>query len=183
MKDKPKVVVFAGPNGSGKSTVTDGYPIVGTYVNADDIKRHRECSDLEAAQEAEMLREKFVEGRRDFTFETVLSTERNVKLLKKAKSYGYYIESVFVLTIDAELNVKRVQTRVAEGGHAVPEDKIRSRYHRSLQHLKALVEISDKCVVVDNTVSSDIIFRRDTNSDTILPNAFWNEDKIRDLLA
>jgi len=36
---KPIVLAFAGPNGSGKSTVTCGLPVLGTYVNADDIKK------------------------------------------------------------------------------------------------------------------------------------------------
>ena len=49
----PQLLVFAGPNGSGKSTVTKGLPIVGLYVNADEIKRQSGCTDLEAAQEAE----------------------------------------------------------------------------------------------------------------------------------
>lgn len=52
----PKLLVFAGPNGSGKSTVTKALPIVGLYVNADDIKRTSGCSDLAAAQEAETIR-------------------------------------------------------------------------------------------------------------------------------
>ena len=50
---KPRLLVFAGPNGSGKSTVTKGLPIVGLYVNADEIKRIAGCTDLEAAQEAD----------------------------------------------------------------------------------------------------------------------------------
>lgn len=182
MKDKPRVLVFAGPNGSGKSTVTNGYPVVGTYVNADDIKQHRGCSDLEAAQEAETIRESLVSGRKDFTFETVMSTDRNINLLRKAKLLGYYIESVFVLTVDAELNVKRVQARVAKGGHSVPEDKIRSRYHRSLQLLKILVELSDESVIVDNTVRPEIIFRKDADGSIFFSNEFWDEEKIRALV-
>jgi len=183
MKDKPKVVVFAGPNGSGKSTITNGYTIVGVYVNADDIKRHRGCSDLEAAQEAELLRESLVSARRDFTFETVLSTERNIKLLEKAKSLGYYIESVFVLTADADLNVRRVKARVAKGGHDVPEDKIRSRYHKSLQSLKALAALSDECLVIDNTIRLEIIYKKDVVGEVWLSNLFWDEDVVRELTS
>lgn len=41
--------------------------------------------DLEAAQKAEALREQALQDRRDFTFETVMSTDRNLKLLKKRK--------------------------------------------------------------------------------------------------
>ena len=180
--DKPKVLVFAGPNGSGKSTITEGYPIVGVYVNADDIKRHRGCSDLEAAQEAELLRESLLKSKMDFTFETVLSTERNIILLEKAKRAGYSIESIFVLTADAELNVKRVEARVLSGGHDVPKDKIRSRYYKSLKMLKRLAKLSDECIVVDNTDRPEVIYKKDADGDVFLSNAFWDESDIRALV-
>ena len=93
----PKIIVFAGPNGSGKSTVAQAWENVGLYINADDIKAARGCSDLGAAQEAESLRELCFMERRSFTFETVLSTERNLDLLSRAKDAGFYIESIFVL--------------------------------------------------------------------------------------
>ena len=35
----PSILVIAGPNGSGKSTVTKGLPVIGLYVNADEIKK------------------------------------------------------------------------------------------------------------------------------------------------
>ena len=66
---KPEVIVFAGPNGSGKSTITKMAKTVGVYINADDIKRSSLCSDLEAAQKAEELREQAINEKRDFTFE------------------------------------------------------------------------------------------------------------------
>ena len=74
----PEVVVFAGPNGSGKSTITRMAKIGGEYINADDIKRTTLCTDLEAAVKAEELRERMIVDRKDFTFETVLSTNRNL---------------------------------------------------------------------------------------------------------
>ena len=78
MTDTPQILVFAGPNGSGKTSVTSAWDKIGLYINADDIKVKRGCSDLEAAQEAERLRELCVSERRSFTFETVLSTDRNL---------------------------------------------------------------------------------------------------------
>jgi len=178
----PTVLVFAGPNGSGKSTIANGHPLTGIYVNADDIKQYRGCSDLEAAQEAELLRERLLSSRSDFTFETVLSTERNLVLLEKAKQAGYHIESIFVLTVDVELNVKRVKARVLKGGHDVPEDKIRSRYSKSLQMLKRLVALSDKCLVIDNTNRPEIIFKKDVDGEVYLSNDFWDEADIRGIL-
>ena len=94
--DRPSILVVAGPNGSGKSTVTKGLPVIGLYVNADEIKKASKCSDLEAAQEAEMIRRALLEARQDFTFETVLSTDRNLLLLEEAKKAGYQICAVFV---------------------------------------------------------------------------------------
>lgn len=76
-----EVIVFAGPNGSGKSTITQMAKVRGEYINADDIKRTTLCTELEAAVKAEELREYMIQSKKDFTFETVLSTERNLILL------------------------------------------------------------------------------------------------------
>ena len=149
--NRPRLLVFAGPNGSGKSTVTKGLPIVGIYVNADDIKRISGCTDLEAAQEAEKIRSILLEEKQDFTFETVLSTDRNLELLRRAKEAGYEIQAVFVLTCSSDINVRRVQERVRNGGHDVPEEKIRSRYIRSIKNLAKLVRIADRTRVIDNS--------------------------------
>ena len=78
---KPEIIVFAGPNGSGKSTITRMAKTVGAYINADDIKRTTLCTDLEAALAAEKMRESALAAKEDFTFEIVLSTDRNLKLL------------------------------------------------------------------------------------------------------
>ena len=82
---KPEIVIFAGPNGSGKSTFTQLLKPPMDYINADEIKKYLKCSDLEAAQLAEKQREEHLEQMQEFCFETVLSTERNLKLLEKAK--------------------------------------------------------------------------------------------------
>ena len=77
----PEIIVFAGPNGSGKTTITRMARTIGVYINADDIKKSSLCSDLEAAVKAEELREEMLEKGEDFTFETVLSTDRNILFL------------------------------------------------------------------------------------------------------
>ena len=84
---KPTILVFAGPNGSGKSTITKYVVVISPYINADDVKKSNQCSDLDAAIKAEELREKALSEKSNFTFETVLSTERNLILLKRAKEH------------------------------------------------------------------------------------------------
>ena len=115
---KPEITVFAGPNGSEKSTMTAVSPHrLQSYINADDIKKSNHCSDIEAAEKAEQIRHEYVTDKQSFSFETVLSTDRNILLLKKAKREGYFIRGIFVLTNSVELNVLRVIARHQNGGH------------------------------------------------------------------
>ena len=124
LQKKPEVVVFAGPNGSGKSTFTELLKPPMDYINADEIKKNLKCSDLEAAQLAEKQREEHIEQMNEFCFETVLSTERNLRLLERAKEKGYFIRCYFILTADPAINIWRVKSRVESGGHDVPKEKI-----------------------------------------------------------
>ena len=59
-----------------------------------------------------MIRRVLLETRQDFTFEAVLSTERNLLLLEEAKKNGYQICAVLVLTKDSSVNVRRVRTPI-----------------------------------------------------------------------
>jgi len=177
----PEVIVFAGPNGSGKTTITGMAKTVGEYINADDIKRSTLCTDLEAAQKAEELREKMIAEKKDFTFETVLSTDRNLLLLKKAKEQGFFIRCIYVLTVDANINVARVSARQAIGGHGVPEDKIRSRYSKALALLPQLVEVCDILHVYDNTKEPFRVFKKRKDSYFHWENKYWDYKKISEL--
>ena len=148
---RPEVVVFAGPNGSGKSTFTELLKPLINYINADEIKKNLKCSDLEAAQLAERQREENLEQMSEFCFETVLSTERNIKLLQKARQRGYFIRCYYILTADPMINVLRVKSRVEAGGHDVPEEKIITRYDKALDLVKDLVKLCDVCHIYDNS--------------------------------
>ncbi len=148
---KPEIVVFAGPNGSGKSTYTQLLKPPIDYINADEIKKYLKCSDLEAAQLAEKQREEHMEQMREFCFETVLSTERNLKLLERAKEKGYFIRCYYILTADPMINVWRLKARVESGGHDVPEEKIVIRYDRALALVKNLIQVCDICHIYDNS--------------------------------
>ena len=177
----PEVIVFAGPNGSGKSTITRMAKIGGEYINADDIKRTTLCTDLEAAIKAEELRERMIVERKDFTFETVLSTDRNLLLLQRAKEKGYFIRGIYVLTCNADINVARVNAREALGGHGVPEEKIRSRYDKALALIPKFVEICDILHIYDNTQEPFRIFKKRKDIYYRWNNQYWSNDDIKKL--
>ena len=174
----PEIIVFAGPNGSGKSTITGMAKTVGVYINADDIKRTTLCSDLEAAVKAEALREKMLAEKKDFTFETVLSTDRNLILLKNAKEQGYFVRGIYVLTSSADINVARVKAREALGGHGVPEEKIRSRYKKALELIPQLVKVCDILHIYDNTKEPFRIFKKRKDVYFHWNNQYWSESDI-----
>lgn len=183
-KTHPKILVFAGPNGSGKSTITKEMPIVGLYVNADTIKKEQDCSDSEAAQMAETIRERLLKAKMDFTFETVLSTERNLDLLKRAKDSDYTICAVFVLTCDSRINVERVAARVKAGGHDVPKNKIVSRYERSLANIAALARIADILRIVDNSHEEPkLICEVNHGMAEVWATEDWTKERILRLLS
>ena len=177
----PEVIVFAEPNGSGKSTITKMAKTVGKYINADDIKIAIHCTDLEAAQKAERLRNLAIDEHEDFTFETVLSTDRNLELLRRAKNAGYFIRGIYVLTADPEINVARVNARVALGGHDVPEGKIISRYERALNLIPQLVEVCDILHIYDNTKLPFRIFKKRKTVYYHWCNKYWDEQAVSKL--
>ena len=168
MQKKPILTVFAGPNGSGKSTVTSKYPLPEYYVNADEIERQCNCTQLEAAKIAENTREYLLAQKESFAFETVLSTDRNINLIRRAKAAGYYIVVVFITTNNPSINIRRVQARIAAGGNKVDLEKIEPRYWRALRNIKAVYPYCDEFTLT-NAVAVDLIASQNTTAVTYNP--------------
>lgn len=100
---------------------------------------------------ADFIRHKLLEARISFTFETVMSSPDKVAFLQKAQQAGFRTYLYYVATEDPEINIDRVRHRVAMGGHPVPEDKIVSRYARSLELLSEAVTYTDRAYLFDNS--------------------------------
>ena len=179
---KSVVLVFAGPNGSGKSTIARMIPHYGVYINADDLKKEYGLTALEAAQKAEALRNRLLEKNADFTFETVLSTKRNLQLMQRARKTDYEIQCIYVLTCNADINVARVRGRVREGGHDVPEAKIRSRYKKALELLPQVIDACDKILVYDNSTMPFLVFKKDETGHEYFLSDIWSLEKLKKLL-
>jgi len=175
--------VFAGPNGSGKSTITKMANIIEPYINADEIKKSNYCTDLEAAQLAEHLRHQIIDINQSFTFETVLSTDRNLQLLKKAKEKGYFVRCIYVLTSNPDINISRVAVRTAFGGHPVPEEKIVKRYYKALDLVPQLLEVCDVFHIYDNSDKPFRIFKKRKDQYFYWENYFWSKKQIENLTS
>lgn len=98
------------------------------------------------------LREMMLLERRKFSFETVFSHHSKLSIMRRASALGYKVYLYFVCTESPEINKFRVkEVRVKEGGHDVPEDKIESRYYRSLDLLYEAAQIADQVYFFDNS--------------------------------
>lgn len=178
----PEVVAFAGPNGSGKSTITGPEWIKGRYINADDLKREKGLTDLAAAELADTLRTEALSRGEDFTFETVLSTQRKLDFLQLAREKGYFVRGYFILTTSPMVNLGRVREREMRGLHGVPPEKIITRYEKSLQNVPRFLRLCDICHIYDNTDTLHRIVRKHKADITLFENEYWSLDRIQDLI-
>ncbi len=150
--------LVVGPNGAGKSTfvelvLAERRPGV-AFVNADVIAAERWPDDPlahghDAALAAERIRAALLDRGEPFIAETVASHPSKVELVRRARATGYHVHLV-VVVVPEELSVARVAQRVATAGHAVPEEKVRSRWHRLWDNVVAMIELASSAEVFDN---------------------------------
>lgn len=107
-----------------------------------------------ASVAADFIRRKLIQQGTSFTFESVMSHQGKVALLAEAQAKGYRTYLYYVATDDPEINISRVYNRVALGGHAVPSDKIISRYYRSLDLLVDAIKHSNRAYIFDNSTDN-----------------------------
>lgn len=153
------MIVLAGPNGAGKSTLysTRVAPsFAGPFINADIIQRDElrnpspEAS-YEAARIASSRRAEHLTQGRNFVTETVFSHPSKLALINEARANGFTVIVMHIGVDTPELSVARVGARVEEGGHIVPEEKIRARYGRGAPLIREAVLLADRGLVFDNS--------------------------------
>lgn len=111
-------------------------------------------ANLAAIQRIERWLESSIDVHKSVGVETVLSTGKYRRLVSKAKQLGFAIWLIYVVLDTPERNIERVGLRVRKGGHAVPDDKIRSRWKRSLEQFPWFLEQADAAWIYDNSGAS-----------------------------
>lgn len=170
---KPEMIVIAGPNGSGKTSVTQKFLhhewAEGTvYINPDQVAEEifgdwnsREAI-LKAADYCAKWRERCLETKTSFVFETVFSAEDKIDFILRAKEAGFFVRFFFISTNHPSINASRIAKRVMEGGHDVPIKKIISRYSKSIENCETIASLVDRLYAYDNSVNdkdAKLLFR------------------------
>jgi len=132
--------------------IADKLSIEKTIVSFTD-KDFAEISYVSACL-SEFLRHKMIlDSESSFAFETVFSHPSKLDEIRFAKENGYKIYLYFIATNTPLLNIERVNTRSAKGGHSVPPEKIEERYYRSLDNAYEAMLLADRAFFFDNTIT------------------------------
>ena len=169
MTETMKCYIIAGPNGAGKTTFAENFlPVEAeclNFINADLIARgiapfNPESVALEAGKLFLKRMNAIVAKRESFAFETTLSGLNYIEQIKKWKKTGYEVILYYLSLPDEEMAVRRVHLRVAQGGHNVPVDVIKRRYHRGWKNFLAYYrDLVDTWVVFDNSGNIPLVVK------------------------
>lgn len=156
---RPTLIILAGPNGSGKSTLYEtriAPSFCAPFINADIIQRDElNDTDMKAAYKSAQIaterRDDLIRQHKSFVTESVFSHPSKLDLIADAKKEGYRVMVFHICLEHPDLSVARVDERVKEGGHPVPEDKIRQRYDRNGPLIRKAALLSDLAHIYDNS--------------------------------
>ena len=157
---RPRILVLAGVNGAGKSSIGgDMLRQAGiTWFNPDTFTRElveatgSPLADANAAAWQEGVRrlDAAIAHGEDYAFETTLGGNTIAARLRDA-SASHELLMWFCGLDSPERHMARVRLRVSQGGHDIPEAKIRERYRTSIANLVALLPRLSRLRVYDNS--------------------------------
>lgn len=184
---RPHLIVIAGPNGAGKSTTAPsllkGTLKVTEFVNADLIAQGLSGFKPEGAvfHAGRVMLERIhylAKKRIDFAFETTLASKTFAPWITELRKTGYVFHLVFLWLPNEDFAVARVAERVRMGGHNVPEETVRRRYHAGIKNFFRLYKpLADFWRIYDNSDPEGpylIASGSTSESDNIKNIEIWN---------
>jgi predicted ABC-type ATPase len=160
-KPKPRCLLIAGPNGAGKTTFAKEYlpndARVLNFVNADLIATGLSPlkPELAAVAAARLVLEKIdrlTALRADFAWESTLSGLTYAKRIQEMKQLGYHVEIIYLRLASPQLALRRIASRVQQGGHTVQKADVLRRFSRGWRNFQSTYRpLADAWTVYDNS--------------------------------
>jgi predicted ABC-type ATPase len=152
---RPIIVALAGPNGAGKTTFFHSHLASSglRFVNADVLAAEFAIDPYQAARLADALRRALVARGESFVFETVFSDPvgERISFLQEAVRRGYVVVLCYIGVSGPDQSAERIAMRVSQGGHDVPDDKLWSRFPRTLDNLRASISRLPHVLIYENS--------------------------------
>ena len=180
------IIVIAGPNGAGKSTTAPsllkGALEVTEFVNADLIAQGLSAfqPEMTAFQAGRIMlnRLHYLANKCiNFAFESTLASKTFAPWIAGLRKKGYDFHLVFLWLPSEDFAINRVAERVKSGGHNVPEDTIRRRYHAGLKNfLELYQQITDKWFFYDNSATEPrlIAYGEGSSDLVVMDGTMWH---------
>jgi predicted ABC-type ATPase len=162
-KNVNELIIVGGPNGSGKTTLareflanTNDYQ----YLSADDIAFEINPDNpasvrLQAGKEFFRRFQQAINSKQNLLIESTLSGKSLQRIIRQVREQHYTITLIFIFLDNEDICIRRVQARVKQGGHHVPEEDIIRRFGRSIDNFWNLYsQISDRWMLYYNTEDS-----------------------------
>lgn len=179
------IYIISGCNGAGKTTAS--YTILPEilnckeFVNADNIAAglspfQPEKVAFEAGRIMLERIEYLLEANETFAIETTLATKIYKNKLLNAIENGYNVKLLFFWLPNVQMAIKRVATRVKNGGHNIPKEVILRRYSRGIENLfKNYIPLSNEWMVFDSSKSEIQMIAKGKNlkSIEVFQNKKW----------
>ena len=155
----PVLTVIAGPNGGGKSTFARALNL--PSIDPDRIaasygQGFTDRANVRAAREALHLTAECLERRESLIVETTLAGRQPLRLMAQAREAGYRVLLAFIVPNVQDDTRFRIDNRVLEGGHNIPDADLKRREPRILTNLPDAIALADlTAIYISSTRSED----------------------------
>lgn len=145
--------VIGGVDGAGKSSLTGVLKAersdLGKIIDVDKLAAQY-GGFIEGGKKAVQLQQQYIAKGISFTQETTLSGQRPLRMIREAKEAGYHVRLFYIGISTAQEALKRIENRVAKGGHNIPEQHVLRRFEERCAALAKVLNYVDEAVLYDN---------------------------------
>ena len=146
--------IIGGVNGVGKSSFTGVLRSrtndLGVIVDVDKITGRVGKGAVEGGKAALRIMEECIEKGVSFTQETTLSGHRIRNTAQRVRDLGYSVRLFYVGLDTVEECKRRIENRVARGGHNINTEDVERRFAGRWEAVKAVLPYCDEAAFYDN---------------------------------
>lgn len=151
----PVLTVIAGPNGGGKSTFARVFKL--PSIDPDRIaagygEGFTDRANVRAAREAIELTAQHLERHESLIIETTLAGRQPLRLMTQARDAGYLVLLAFIVPNVQDDTRFRIDNRVLEGGHNIPDADLKRRESRILINLPDAITLADLTAIYVSSI-------------------------------
>jgi predicted ABC-type ATPase len=157
----PVLYILGGPNGVGKTTfyassvqsdfIAENLPFINVDIITKRLGGFTEANYVQATEIYRVQVKKYMDLEASFMIESNLADSRSYEWLSLMKRKGYRTVLLYLSTSNVRTNLLRIERRVVEGGHDIPESIVRSRYTQSHSYLKLNINLFNEVFLIDNS--------------------------------